>query len=774
MDFLPPAFDTLKLYNQFIVYNLTEGNPKKIKRPANYKTGATWDAHDSSIWVDSDTAIASAKRLGSGYGVGFVFTDKDPFFLLDIDSAYEPKAGWSDLSKSLLNKLAGAAVEVSASGKGLHIIGTTKPFEHGCRNDNLGLELYTSKRFVALTGIHAQGNSGMDCTNAIQEIANQYLKFDKKAVSVKDDETMPEWVGPEDDDELLAMALKSKSIKAKFGNSTTATFADLWNNNEQVLGTFFPPDANSNEPYNRSRADAALAQHLAWWTGCNSERMLRMMKRSKLYREKWDREDYLPRTIRAARGNTTNCLIMTQTKNSTIQTDSKQVELVRTSTNFLTPQEQVTYFQGNVYICEDNQILVPGGYRLDRERFNTMKGGPIFIMDHANAKTTNKAWDAATLGASSIPKVNSSTFRPDLEPGIIIEKDGELLVNSYWPYRCKRVKGDVSPFLYHLEKLFPDERDREIVLCYLAALIQYPGRKFKWCIVLQGTQGNGKTFLSRIITFTIGDRYTQYPRADQIGSNFNDWQENTIFVCIEEAYYPEGRAENMEILKTMVDLTRVQVEGKGRKKVMRDVCFNMMINTNHKEGLRKSKDDRRFAIFYTPQQCVEDLRRDGMTDGYFRDKIYGWADNKDGYAKCAEFLYTYNIRDEFNPLLIERAPFTSTTEQAISHGKGRVEHEIEEAVESERVGFKGGWICSTPLDSLFKEIGADKRIPHNKRRELLKSLGYDWHPHLKDGRVTTIMPGENSKPRLYIKDGHKDRNITDPQKIIQAYKDAQK
>src|SRR5690606_38863972 len=132
--------------------------------------------------------------------------------------------------------------------------------------------------------------------------------------------------------------------------------------------------------------------------------------------------------------------------------------------------------------------------------------------------------------------------------------------------------------------IFPNERDREIVISYLAGLVQNIGKKFKWCIVLQGTQGNGKSLLSRCIAYIIGDRYTQSPRADQIGSNFNDWLRNSLFVTVEDVYYPGFRNEIMELLKPMLDQERQAIEGKGKKKVMCDIKCNFILNTNHKEG----------------------------------------------------------------------------------------------------------------------------------------------------------------------------------------------
>lgn len=776
MDLLPQAFHTLNLYKQFIVYVTVDAQPKKIKRPANHLTGAVWDAHDPSIWTDAETAIVAAKRLGPSYGVGFVFTENDPFFLLDIDSCYTPETGWSTLATDMINRLSGAGVEVSLSQKGLHIIGSCDKFEHGCRNGELGLELYTEKRFVALTGIHATGNVNVNCTEALKAINAQYFnapKVNKVAKEWWSDTPMDGWNGPEDDQELLNMALKAQSNAAKFGNATTATFSQLWNADEKALCQFYPPDTNSQEPYNRSSADAALMQHLAWWTGCNAERMLRMIRQSALARDKWDRDDYLPRTIRAARGNTKTCL---QSKTNSSHNDTKPVDsaqIKNSASNFMSPHDQVAHFGGHVYIIEDNAIYVPGGYLLDRERYNVMLSGPLYVLDAASSKTTPKAWEAFTMNrVVKFPKVHAAAFLPELEPGSIIDKDGELVVNTYWPYKCRKVKGDITPFLSHLKKLFPNDRDREIAISYMASLVQNIGKKFKWCIVLQGTQGNGKSMLSRCIAYIIGDRYTQSPRADQIGSNFNDWLKNSLFVTVEDVYYPGFRNEIMELLKPMLDQERQAIEGKGKKKVMCDIKCNFILNTNHKEGLRKSKDDRRFCIFYTPQQSFEDLQKDGMVDGYFRER-YDWL-NKDGYAIVAEWLSTYPIKDEFNPAIVERAPTTSTTDEAIAHGRGSIESEILEIIESERIGFKKGWLHSIIFDSVLKEMGVAKSIPYNKRLELIRSLGYDLHPHLPNGRVTSVMEGESSKPRLYIKQGHADRNITNPKDIMKAYKDAQK
>ncbi|WP_396126770.1 phage NrS-1 polymerase family protein [Acidicapsa ligni] len=62
----------------------------------------------------------------------------------------------------------------------------------------------------------------------------------------------------------------------------------------KALALAYPDPARG---YDASAADSAIAQHLAFWTGKNCERIRNIMYQSKLVRDKWEREDYLPRTI---------------------------------------------------------------------------------------------------------------------------------------------------------------------------------------------------------------------------------------------------------------------------------------------------------------------------------------------------------------------------------------------------------------------------------------------------------------------------------------------
>ena len=299
---IAPALQALKAYQQFIPYRLDTSKTragKTDKIPCDYRTGKNTDAHDPAIWLDFDTAEQRATAFGENHGVEFVLTKDDPFFCLDMDNCVGPDGQVSERAQRVISMFPGAAIERSVSGTGVHIWGTytgDMP-PHKCRNDAEGMELYTEGQPIALGRPDASGDAGTDCTMVLQGVIALYFQPDAAQDKAQEWTTVPcpEWRGPTDDDELMSRALRSQSVAAAFGNK--ASFADLWNANEEALSNTYSAEGRR---YDASRADAALAQHLAFWTGNDCERIRRLMGQSKLVRDKWDREDYLPRTILGA------------------------------------------------------------------------------------------------------------------------------------------------------------------------------------------------------------------------------------------------------------------------------------------------------------------------------------------------------------------------------------------------------------------------------------------------------------------------------------------
>lgn len=776
MQQLSAALAPLASVRQFIVCRFVPSTTrpgKTDKFPTNWRTGSVANAHDPAIWLSFDEAAQIAHQWGAEFGVGFVLTANLNRWVLDIDSCLQADGQWSPYSQQLCQYFAGCAIERSHSGNGVHVWGRGIVPEHACRGPG-EIELYHTDRFIAL-GSDAVGNCDFDATHLLPSFVNQLFPPRQRGDVLNElaDAPCAEWHGPTDDGELLRRALQSKSLNSTFGDR--ASFEDLWTGNVERLAKAFPDAIN---PYNASQADAALAQHLSFWTGRHGMRIERLMRISGLVRDKWLRDDYLPRTIAVAcsQGDVLQDKPIEPPSSVVVEDDSgpvaPQMSPVEGNT-FAGPAEQYELFKGCVYVSDANKVLVPGGMMLDGSRFKARYGGYTFSMDLVNERVERNAFVAFTESqAFRAPKVDSTCFRPLLPAGHIIKEAGRTRVNTYFDIQVPRKRGDPSRFLAHMAKLFPNERDRRIVLSYMAACVQHKGVKFKWAPLIQGFYGNGKSFLGTCLVEALGRTYCHLPRATEIGEKFNSWLFGSLLIVVEEILVQEHKAELMEILKEMITGEFLAKRAMQTDQVMQDVCCNFLVFSNHKNALLLARGDRRWAPLFTGQQSLDDINRDGMGGDYFPD-LYEWA-RQGGYAVVTDLLHTYPIEPEFDPSgACHRAPTTSSTEQAIAASMGRIEQEVMEAIEQCQPGFCGGWVSSMALDRLLDAKGRGNSISPNKRRDMMRTLSYEWHPGLTDGRVNTVIMPDMGRPKLYVLKGSPAEQLIGPGEIARAYSLAQ-
>lgn len=439
---------------------------------------------------------------------------------------------------------------------------------------------------------------------------------------------------------------------------------------------------------------------------------------------------------------------------------------------YATAADQPNIFKGCVYVQAADSVLIEGDL-LNRSRFDVRYGAFTYSLDRENGKTAKGAWDVFTRSqAVSFPKAHDICFRPELPPATVVREAGRLLANIWWPVETERTPGDVAPFLDHLRRLLPNERDRQIMLAYLAAMVQHVGVKFQWCTVLQGAEGNGKSLLSAVMEHALGARYSHKPNASDLGGNggkFTAWLRGRLLISIEEIK-TENKRELLEILKPLITNDRVEIQGKGQDQVTGDNRANFLMFTNYKDAIPVSIDKRRYAVFYSAQQDGTDwIERDGMGGDYF-PRLYGWL-RTGGYAHVAHYLATYPIPAELNPATrLMRAPNTSSTAEAVEVSMGVVEQEIRELIESgDTPGLRGGWVSSMVLGRAMAQSNI-RRLSPAKLTEALRALGYIHHPALPGGRVHNIVPiPDAGKPRLYLKVGHLSLNEHRPIEIARQY-----
>ncbi len=148
------AIEELKALPQWVAWRSepVEGRDKPAKVPYDPKTGRRASSTDPETWGSYEEARAYANRTGGG--VGFVFTEGDPYCGIDLDGAVvdgevQP---WAREIVTALDSY----TEYSVSGTGLHVL-VEAVLPDASRHKGAGVELYDRERFFVFTGQHLDG-----------------------------------------------------------------------------------------------------------------------------------------------------------------------------------------------------------------------------------------------------------------------------------------------------------------------------------------------------------------------------------------------------------------------------------------------------------------------------------------------------------------------------------------------------------------------------------------------------------------------------------------
>jgi len=279
--------ERLRETDQWVAWREQDRDDKLTKVPVNVETGLFASVNDPDSWATFEAVREYAER-GSASGIGFVFTDEDPFVGVDLDDCRDPQTDTTDDWATDVIEQLDSYTERSPSGTGYHVL---------CRGQLPGdtrrkgdLEIYEDARFFTVTGFHVATSPSAvrERGDALAAVHAEYLQ---------DDVATSEGDADADSDGTVADSETGSMFE---GGDSTEPANDL--EDEQVLER--ARDAANGEKFDRlyrgvtsgyeshSEADFALCALLAFWTGGDHAQMDRLVRESGLYREKWDDRHY--------------------------------------------------------------------------------------------------------------------------------------------------------------------------------------------------------------------------------------------------------------------------------------------------------------------------------------------------------------------------------------------------------------------------------------------------------------------------------------------------
>lgn len=237
------------------------------KKPVNPKTGGLAQSNNPDTWSDFETAVRESAKYS---GIGFMFSNS-PFFGVDLDDMpndiqdYQ-NGGADNIISEFVNTLQ-SYTEFSQSKTGVHIIckGTLPEGRRKAKNDSGGFEMYENGRFFVVTGNYCSEYGYInDCTESVKPLHSKYLG--KTAEPKPNRQNITVNLNSVDDIVRAACSAKNGSLFKALYSGDFSAYAS------------------------QSEADMAFCNMLAFWCGCDAEKMDAIFRQSGLMRDKWDRK----------------------------------------------------------------------------------------------------------------------------------------------------------------------------------------------------------------------------------------------------------------------------------------------------------------------------------------------------------------------------------------------------------------------------------------------------------------------------------------------------
>ena len=259
----------LKENAQWCVWKREIRGGKPTKVPYDPVTGKRAETDNPDTFRTFEAAEEAFTIEPEYNGVGIRVSNG--FAAIDIDHCVTDGA-LSDLAREICERM-NSYTELSPSKTGLRIIlKGDLSYDKGkyyLKNPNNGVELYVSgmtNRFVTITGNSLLNLPVRTITaEELQGLLDKYMR--------RQAQKAPERLS---DEQVIAKASQNEKFCALFGGDMTA-----YNNDH-------------------SSADLALCNILAFWTGKDTAQMDSIFRKSGLYREKWERNDYREQTLQLA------------------------------------------------------------------------------------------------------------------------------------------------------------------------------------------------------------------------------------------------------------------------------------------------------------------------------------------------------------------------------------------------------------------------------------------------------------------------------------------
>jgi hypothetical protein len=336
---------------------------------------------------------------------------------------------------------------------------------------------------------------------------------------------------------------------------------------------------------------------------------------------------------------------------------------------------------------------------------------------------------ALALNFYKIQTVNGRRYEPGQDD--VFYTDEGVFANTYRPFEIeydpkKKIPRDVKNVervRKHLAHLLEHERDQRLLLDWLSWVVQNPGRHVNYAILLQGVEGDGKSFFAEMMRAVMGVNNVTMLNAHIFESDFTDWTVGQCLSCVEEVRIvkAQNKYEVINRIKPYVTNNIIEVHPKGKAVFNAKNTTSYLLFSNYKDALPLDDDGRRFLVLFSRwQRKVKiDAFKNEHPDYY--EKLYAAIEESPGAIR--HWLLHHEQDDAFNAM--GDAPWTAAKAFMIKQSKPEFIQVLNEIIEEgESLFADENLVDVTNLVEVFAARGVE--FPHMKAmHSMMQRDGYE-------------------------------------------------
>lgn len=340
--------------------------------------------------------------------------------------------------------------------------------------------------------------------------------------------------------------------------------------------------------------------------------------------------------------------------------------------------------------------------------------------------------------------VNSYKKR-GVEPCEELDEDGQRVIDMMFK---------------HLEFTLVEPKERTILLDWMSHIVQKIGDRINWAILLQGTQGGGKTYFTRILQGILGSNATQLDPNQFTKGTFSGWAYGSVLNIVEEIRISgDNRWSIIDRMKPYITNDTIQVEEKFCDSRTVPNFTSYFLLTNYQDALPITSGDRRYCVMYSRCQSEEHLFEllggENETNQYFV-KLFNETDRRMD-AICHYFMRR-EISADFVPK--GRAPKTLSREKMIGYSVSHDSEEVKDLIAHYHCDVINETILDVTLLTKLNFEEFEPSIPKLPKtavlNRILLQLGYEK----MQIRINVPTPdGARKKHTLWRKSSANENNV---------------